>query len=79
MRTGDYFTGNSLRQMVSNAKGKIFTQFMSDDLGKKNPSRMKTFNEELRMEGYDVNIRKPGIHRIDIQQPTAGHGEFWLG
>ncbi len=78
MNAGDYFAGSSLRQRLANARGKISTQFMSGDLQKENPSRKKALEESVRMGGYEVNVRKP-VTGTDMQQPMAGHSEFWIG
>ena len=79
MKTGYYFAENSFSQKFANVKGKISTQFMSEDLKKKNNSRNKALEESVRMGGYELNIRKPGQGSTDMQQPMAGHSEFWIG
>ncbi len=79
MKSGDCFVGNSLRQRLTNVKGKVSTQFMSGDLQKENPSTKKAVEESVRMGGYEVNFRKSKKGRTDTQQPMSGYSEFWLG
>ena len=79
MKTGDFFVENSLAQKLANKNGKISTQFMSGNLEEGNPSRKKALEDSVRMGGYEVNIRKPAKNRTDMQQPMAGHSEFWIG
>jgi hypothetical protein len=77
MKAGNYSVGSSLRHRFANA-GKFSTLFTNGDAQKENPSRKKALEESIRMGGYDVNVRKP-ITGADVQQPMAGHSEFWIG
>jgi len=79
MQTEKNFVGNSLRQRLANQRGKFSTQFMSGDLQKENLSKRKALEDGLKMGGYEVNVRKPVTTRTDMQQPMAGHSEFWIG
>ena len=79
MQTERNFVGNSLRQRLANAKGKFSTQFMSRDLQRENLSRRKAIEDGLKMGGYEVNVRKSVTTSTDMQQPMAGHSEFWIG
>jgi hypothetical protein len=79
MKIGDYFIRESVPQRIANAKGKFSTQFMRGDMMNEKTSGKKTIEESVRMEGYEVNVRKPTAKRTDMQQPITGHSEFWLG
>lgn len=79
MKIGDYFIRESVPQRIANAKGKFSTQFMRGDMMNEKTSGKKTIEESVRMEGYEVNVRKPAAKRTDMQQPITGHSEFWLG
>ena len=79
MKIGDYFIRESVPQRIANAKGKFSTQFMSGDITNEKTSVNKTPADGFRMEGYELNIRKPMAKRTDMQQPMAGYSEFWIG
>ena len=79
MKSGEYFVGSGLRQSIANARGKVFTQLMSMEPMKENPSRKKAIEDGVRMGGYEVNIEKTVAHRTDMRQPMARYSEFWIG
>ena len=79
MKSEDYFIGSSQRESIANARGKISTQFMSQNLQKKNLSSKKDLEDGIKMGGYDVNVRNPITNRTDAKQPMARYSEFWLG
>ena len=79
MRTVDYGLDSGLRQKLANAKGRISTQFMSGDLQKKdNLSGKRAIEESVKMEGYEINVKKKAATRTETQQPMTGHSEFWI-
>ena len=81
MKSGEFSSENSLRRNLANAKGKFSNLFMnSGELGKENPSKKKSLEESVRMEGYDVNVSNQAKSHTDMkQQPMTGYSEFWLG
>ncbi len=80
MRTADYGLGNGLRQKLTNAKGRVSTQFMSGDGQKKeNLSKKRAIEESVKMEGYEVIFKKRAAARNETQQPMNGYSEFWIG
>ena len=79
MNSGNYLVGSNLRHSLTNAGGKYSAQFMSRSMRNENLSIKRTLEDSVGMEGYEVNVRKPVIRRTDIQQPMAGHSEYWIG
>ena len=79
MKSEDYFIGNISSRSLANANGKIFTQFMNVDLKKESLSGKKALEESVRMDGYEVNVRKLAVNRPDVQQSMAKCSEFWIG
>jgi len=79
MKTGVYFAENSFSQKFTNVKGKFSTQFMSGDMEKGNFSRNRALDDSVRMGGYELNIRKPGLGHTDMHQQMKSHSEFWIG
>jgi len=80
MRSSEgFFVKKSLRENIANTRGKYSNLFMSGVANKENLSIKKDLEAGVRMEGYEVNIRKPVESRSDMHKPIAGASDIWLG
>jgi len=76
---GYFVKKHSLRQSIASARGKYSSLFTSGVLNKEDSSIKQNLEAGVKMEGYEVNIRKSVESRTDMHKPIAGTSDFWLG